>query len=923
MAKAQIVIQNGVVVFSPELLQEFPEITATITGNVVTVSNAWREDLISVVGDNIFWAEKQDFLSFSIIFTDNKASVNSLDELIVRYVNFHEGDYLITVPAYTASVDLLRDPLSIGLKPNYFNSLQEYVDGLISLTDVAEVVASMYSAVSVETNFNAEQIEVILATIPMGDISTFLSADISAMDTYNVVANKDNLGDSGVGIKSYSLTTAGKELSFVEEEGAIEITKLCVKDGEDVTELVDKLIVNATVISQCVLKALTPTQFAQGVFTRITTDFGVHVDIKRTATTSAKIYYDNNDLVPDFSYVETISASLWGELLADLIEKSTALPITYFAVYGRRSTYGTFGTPRYPELGTYFVSTDSNSLSTGGIIGEAFSIAREKLVEKSVPMSIDYGNYADTVPINLLSGVKTGNSYNYPEQFFNAQDITKITGYGSSVPIFDNGVFSVSNSSDFGFMGTPLQSKVTQIIIRNQLEESVLIAQAIRLGFTDVKSGIQNFGCLGGIGFGFELKNYKQEIVNIIDAGLNQFDRLSPVSELEVSSRGIDIAVANITHGSLLICPFGEATQGSGYFESGVETPYLIEDIIESTNYYAVNLGRYKFAMSSITLNGVSIADKTQILEVLVGEQPITVACNYSLRSHDIALFTSIFESLRKGYKEVFRFGSTSDIIEVAEDYFSYSVLSKFYDVLIGGISITGGTVDSVMTAHHNLVSIAQGGSVSVSSVFDDMEDYQIRGALTTSSIDFSISLGGVVKEACTISSANPSVDNGHLTLTCDNSDTIDFAYGNIQDALVNATPNDPNNFSVIVLMHHTLIDNVLVVYYVQIGRSGGVQFTNVKHIAINIKTTKAIYSPQTPSSNNPQVPTDWGTIATVPTESSNVTSDGNYVHYTFVDNNDGSVTVSYTAFDKDGNDITDQFNTLSIGDYFLHKEVE
>lgn len=54
---------------------------------------------------------------------------------------------------------------------------------------------------------------------------------------------------------------------------------------------------------------------------------------------------------------------------------------------------------------------------------------------------------------------------------------------------------------------------------------------------------------------------------------------------------------------------------------------------------------------------------------------------------------------------------------------------------------------------------------------------------------------------------------------------------------------------------------------------------------------------------------------------------DGNisepHVTYSFVTNDDESVTITYQAFDEDGNDITDDFDTISFGDKFLHKTID
>ncbi len=47
------------------------------------------------------------------------------------------------------------------------------------------------------------------------------------------------------------------------------------------------------------------------------------------------------------------------------------------------------------------------------------------------------------------------------------------------------------------------------------------------------------------------------------------------------------------------------------------------------------------------------------------------------------------------------------------------------------------------------------------------------------------------------------------------------------------------------------------------------------------------------------------------------------FVKYVFTDEGDGALTVSYTATDSYGNDVTDMFSTMTIGNTFLHKELE
>ena len=920
MAKAQIVVENGVVVFSPSLLQEFPEITATITGNVITVSNAWREDLISVTGDNVFWAEKQDFASFSIIFTDNKAKVDNLSNLIVRYVNFHNGDYKVSSPKYVTVPELITDPLNMGIRPNYYGLLSQYADGEILIEEVAKALAEIYRSVTADA-VNEALIVQVLGGVSIADINLFLSSQLSAMDTYNAVKDNPSIELDGTGSKTYSLSIASKELEIVEENGDIVVTKLCVKDGEDVSEIVDKVIENAPSITQCVLQSITSQQFADAPFVKITTDFGVHATIQRGGSKIVRIRYDSTEVVANNTFFDTMSPLLWGEFIADIVEKADVFQIGYIMVYGRVTSYGTIGTPKARSHGTY--GFDIEYFSASGVVAEVFSVAKDILLEKGILLPMTSVSVGNVVPANITEEAVHGTSYSHPEQFFNSPKLLTLYWGGTSVPMFNNGVLNVSWASAFSIVGTPLHERVTEVRIRNQAQESSLMAQAVRLGFKNVKGDYQDFGVVNDTGFGFEVKNLEDEIINLIEAGVKNFNQLSNKSELFVSRAGIGVSTKEVTHGSLLICPFGEATGTLGYFESGVETPYLISDIIDNRNMYVMNLNRYKFAMREILLNGVSISDKEGVLKVILGEQPISVHSVYSLRKQDIELFMSIFASMREGYRKVFRFGSSDDAITDDEDAFAYSIVARFYDALIGGIGIIQVTVGSVMTAHHNLVKIAKGQSVSVGSTFSEMEQYKIKKGVLSTGMTFSISLGGVSKSPCTISSFSPSPHLGYITYVSDGSDDIDFAYGNIDNALENASPDNPSNYVIHVLMHHTFIDNVLVLYYAMVGYSDSQRFTQVYHIVIDTKTTKAQVSDYMDAPDTPQVPTTWGTIEVIEQSYSGVSRDGNYVHYTFTDNGDGSVTVNYTAYDKDGNDITDQFNTLSIGDYFLHKEVE
>ena len=102
---------------------------------------------------------------------------------------------------------------------------------------------------------------------------------------------------------------------------------------------------------------------------------------------------------------------------------------------------------------------------------------------------------------------------------------------------------------------------------------------------------------------------------------------------------------------------------------------------------------------------------------------------------------------------------------------------------------------------------------------------------------------------------------------------------------------------------------------------SSGDGFSNVTSISINPKAMVASAGEYYPSSYNPTIPDSWETVAHAEPRGVTVHSRAHVV-YTPVDNGDGSVTVTYQAFDENGNDITDQFNTLTLGETFIHKEL-
>jgi len=924
MAKAQIVVENGVVVFSPSLLQEFPEITATITGNVITVSNAWREDLISVTGDNVFWAEKQDFASFSIIFTNNNAKVNTLSNLIVRYVNFHNGDYSISTPKYVTTPELIADPLSLGVKPNYYGLLNQYANGSIAIEELSKTLAQMYRVVTPKTA-NEAVIAQVLGNISIEDMRLFLDSQLSAMDTYNTV--KDNLSPEldGTGSKKYSLSTASKEVELVEKDGVVKVTKLCVRDGEDVSVLVPQVLENATSITQCMLKSISCEEFASSPFTVITTDFGIHANIQRegvngASDSSIKIYYDDTTVTNNTDELGFIDVGIWSEFISELFIKSGSINLKYFYLHSMHSTWGTFGNPRYRKnIDIVMTGYNYPYMGADGIFVAIMSRVKDLVKEETITnptacvSELKFGRVRTStiLPENLLMDAQEIVCFSNHEQFFDAPLVKSIyisnRGY-----FYNNGNVYISHAPDYGFMGTLLESKITKVVIKSQAEVYILMALGARLGFREMHYNENQQTAVGvrdGVGYGFKYFPIEDAMIDIIDAGIVQFEDMHEKTERFVSLYNKEVSVATITDGQLLICSFGEAIPEAGsYFVEGVET-YAFNN--GSGQYFAG--ARYGASLGKILLNGISITDKSTCLLEIMGEKPLLVSSSYSVREADLSFIQGIMNSLRTGYNGKFSLSPSDAEPDEDNNLFAYEMLGESYQKLLGSTNYqhTG-------SAYYNLLSIAQGGGVSLSK----LENGSYMG-LNISSVSLNLSLGGLSEAGSQVIKRTDNFDPvfGTLTLDC-LTGQIDVVYGVVADALA-YTQAQPQvgAFTADVLLHHVYENEVVSLYLYSIGIGDYQGYVNLRIVSVDLKNmvshrTDAIATTipdqNTVFSPPPPIPKEAGVAVT-----------GNYVQYTITDNGDGSVTINYVAYDKDGNDITNQFKTLSIGDYFLHEDMQ
>ena len=922
MNDAYILIENGKVVFSDKLLQSFPEITATVTGDIVTIGNVWREDLISVINDNIFWAEQQAFKSFSIIFNNNSTSVDTLSNLLVRYVNFHDENFSISLPKYTNNIEILYDPLALGVRPNYFEALQKYLNKEISLQKLAEVVYENYLLVLPKYDDSCGDENFIVKTlgsIPLEDIDKFLNSPLQAIPIYQTV--KGELATNSTGVKAYSLQTSTKDFVFNVDNGKFNITNICA-EGEDTTELRQIVLSKATVVTQCFLKSMTCSEFLNSSIKMITTYFGATVTF--TEDSDVKEIYIN---IHKFGG----NSNLLGELIADILTVAKSSGFVYVNLeehdkYVNGISYGVYNIP-------YKALTISTDLSV-----QTFSVAKSILDNKSAtngscielitPKIID--NATSEYPKNLLTDVTKAYVLDaYKEQFFTCGAIESIYIFNRSyLPFYSSGVAGIVSPNDFSFIGTPLKSKVNKIILNDQTADAQLTSMAFRFGFRDIVNNGNGTKIIGTRGIGTRNVGFDwypaDTIFELIDAGVTEFDKLRIDVEKELSLAHTTIKVDSVTPGMLLLCPFSKEIGDNGYFESNYDVTNYDNSLIYKKAFL--------WCLGQIDVNEVSLASKQEVLKILIGNTPIVVTSQYQVRAADLTFLTNLLNVLRDGYKTKFRFSSDLTEIKDTENSFAYSTLETIYISLFQELS-----------SYKKLFSIGQGVAVQYTPT---------PLVLDYTSVVLNISNSGISRNSGKLEFGTKGDIGGYLSLSCSDidGDAIVFEPANYDTLPIKGYGDVFEEKPGII--NYTYSNSELVLYYlVRNGENyhhqgvngdivGNPYTTNITiwYKVINTRNhcsyvsdrvtidSPVIYDPTAINGRRDPDPipkptvADYGTIqspkpikATIPTEMQ--------VIYKPTLNADGSITVDYQALDKDGTDITNQFNTFTFGETFLHKD--
>ena len=944
---------SGTVTFSDEVLAEFPEITGEVNGNVVRISNVWREDLIDLVGGNIYWTKKQPFASFSIIFDENnKTSVDTLSNLLVRYVNYHDGDYEISLPKYSSDVSVLYDPLGLDVRPNYYGELQKYIDGETTIEALAEAIYKLYVIAlpdypdwrpSDDTLGGPDEIQAAISAIPEEDIRKFLASNESAVSLFDVVKSEGQ-PSSIYRTNKYYLSTSKEEIGLEVSGrhningGPYNITTLCTS-SDDISPVTEAVHGRSEVITHCLLKRMRWQDFNIDRVVKIRSYFGAEATLEKESLYAYSNEYYRFDIKISYSRYG-VHPVLLGEFIADILSTveipTIASNSSYspaIVIFRRPATeYGGPGCARY-DLSDGTLSVNSDTLSL------AFAVAKSRLdniaddvvsgentlkIEKRINFSnVNYCSHmncagyppcADEL-VEMASGLSTPkHTMQYCMKFGN---LNLLRANDTHWYEYNNGHFTISGKDQLGFIGTPIGQKVTSVTVYEKSsaqsdpnqplivdETRDIYAALIINGFVDISYFDGSKSYYGGKFFlnGRDDFRARETIEALMWAGVKYFDRIYPDNhnigyhELDLSLR-YDFAVDEVFPGNLLVAKFSkELPSGTGYFESGYDSGRLGS---------STSRAFFRRAISSVTLNGVPLTDISGISKVIASDDRLAAYSPYKVRDEDMEFFHTLFTTLRNGYRTIFRHtAEDSTAIGDDENSYAYSTLTKILSTLFS----VSASSDNAQDTYDKLSALANGGYVTVSQAGPESH------LIGTGSVAYDVYLTKIERQLRTITYPDGDYPNaGRIRIESDDSTG--------EDKVVDFEAGDP----------YAKYSPPALVGYEKNGLRFTFRFLQKSTGALDGNTVTRQWE-QTYDLKNMSVGTEYheyqgdvdptweGEIPVTP--ASTTISKGKRVIYTPVDNGDGSVTISYQVLDEDDNDITDLFNTLTIGETFLHKEL-
>ena len=290
-----------------------------------------------------------------------------------------------------------------------------------------------------------------------------------------------------------------------------------------------------------------------------------------------------------------------------------------------------------------------------------------------------------------------------------------------------------------------------------------------------------------------------------------------------------------------------------GYDDVGFLAYQQIHHVDITNNVYVNGI-----VLRTTVANGNTTIFNEPLIEMLLGEQKLTVHTPYLIRKADIDLIQDVVNNMRNLFKNY--------ILPIPIPFSEGGVKNHVKSAL--GIR---GIVSIIEDAMQHIKGIANGDTLDISTTYGAKVAF--GRSTVTQTVDASVTVGSTVARV-TIGRDGSLVEEGGAR----GSWLSDYVI-----ALAMCYENAGGNLT-------KVMKNVDF-------RTGSTINPDPYHV-----DTCTGFSSETP----PYTP---------PTEEEEIN-----VTYTFSEEADGTVTVTYQALNQDNEDVTSQFNTLSVGSSFLHK---
>ncbi|ADV46419.1 hypothetical protein [Nitratifractor salsuginis] len=862
MANKYIEIKaDGSVVVSQGILDEYPEINAYIDNGKLIVENVWHEEFLRTIGPGVFWCEAQEFESYGVLFRDgNRAVVDSVDGLVVRYMSHNPSDLALEGPIASENMERLISPYG-GIAIDIRGELEKYVSGGLSLDSLATIAAGKIRSGKFDSVLDGNAVKSAIAeniqVVPKSEISKFLN---SAIDTTEILSGFSSM----VGGERFSITGYGNDgYIHIDVESAGKIQLDSDDTPKDVSAIERYLIDNHFSFSGGMGAILNPVPL--GVI-RGMSDGGIHTLLGK--------HIQNGDILHRIVVTSKAGATMDGSLdnpafdaempYVDLnydagvtpIETVAEMIVQFFRAYGEARVLRINGGAAVYKPDTIAAndSTPENLTVLGNVrfIMGAFALA----LQSGAPLQLSSLSLVGDlyIPEKIAGGIThlyvNDSRGQYQFDYSILPDNIEISGGGWDIS--PGGTLTISSPEGAAILKNgSIMSRVSNIHIPSPSTGDGAYLWNIDDPSIPVSiNGIEEVGPLP------DTENARLTEIQYarycISTGKTSFNCLSSEVALAIDSTdGLTIAHQrdDNTEALFLVGAFKKAYDGTdvsaGIIGSGIQG--------------------WRTALRDVSVRGARLlgpgpeSNPSPIAADMLREGLLSdgdVTCPHAIRAEDKAIIKDILNALATAYINNIRWGGYGGGSQIPEDKSKNptNILREIYDKIFsdeGRIEAftRGETID--YTSHDGYVSLH-------------------------------ISRNGILQDPAALAFGKLIVDGDNISLTYD--DPHDFKASNgIIRARMWDTGRADGGFSYAA---DTVAMTEKYVSGIHVDPDGSID--DIPYI-----------DPPQPGPYKPSI----------------------RVEYTPTKKDDGTIVVSYAAYDEDDNDITDQFSTITIGDGFLHKE--